>query len=276
MVTSASVMPVRFTVAQAVKTCAPWLCRASLGAPVVPPVWKYAAMSVGEDFAPADETIVGLGRAQRVEVGNPFGQRRDGRFGLVVRRHAKHRNQRWQLGADAHRLRPDAGLLVRAVGDQHLGPGHAHQRHQLLVGEQRIQRLDDAHRFAAPERQVVFQARRATARPPRRRDPRRGRAACWRSGGCPPAIQRTTSGSAGGRVATAQKGQRGLAAERVRRVAQDLVGAAYGYRLFERYPFQSADIVDAANRERRREWRGKIGPARSVHGVVSAIRPSSM
>jgi hypothetical protein len=28
------------TLAQAVNTCAPWLWRASLGAPVVPPVWK--------------------------------------------------------------------------------------------------------------------------------------------------------------------------------------------------------------------------------------------
>jgi hypothetical protein len=35
-----SFMPATCTLAQAVNTCAPWLWRASLGAPVVPPVWK--------------------------------------------------------------------------------------------------------------------------------------------------------------------------------------------------------------------------------------------
>ena len=78
----------------------------------------------GRDVAAADEAIVGLACARSaLKSATPSGSAAARAGGLVVRRHAQHGRQRRHLAAHAHRLRPDARLVVRAVGDQHLRAG---------------------------------------------------------------------------------------------------------------------------------------------------------
>ncbi|MDT4867048.1 hypothetical protein FQZ97_1019390 [compost metagenome] len=166
-----------------------------------------------------------------------------------MRRHAQHGGERGHLAAQAHRLRPHARFAVRAVGDQHLGACRGHQRHQLLVGQQRVQRLHDAGRLATPERQVVLEAagqqhRDRILRPHAQR--------VQQVGGLVDAREQLRIRPADGfirRVAAAQKGECGLVAEGRAGVAEELVGAAHRERFFQRRFFQPPDVVEPAHRE---------------------------
>jgi hypothetical protein len=219
-------MPATCTLAQAVNTCAPWLWRASFGGAGGTAGVEVGGDVGGRDVAAAHEAVVGLCRAQHVEVGHSFGQRAGRARGFVVRCHAQHGGERGHLAAQAHGLRPHARFAVRAIGDQHLGAAGVHQRDKLLVGQQRIERLHDAGRLAAPEREVVFEAarqqhRHRVMRPHAQRMQHvRGLVDAREQLGVRPADRLV------GRVAGAQEGQRCFAAESRAGVAEDLVGAA--------------------------------------------------
>jgi hypothetical protein len=191
-----------------------------------------------------------------------------------VRRHAQHGGERGHLAAQAHRLRPHARFGVRAVGDQHLRARRGHQRDQLLVGQQRVERLHDAGRLAAPEREVVFEAAgqqhrdRVVGPHAQRVQQVRGLVDAREQLGIRPADRLI------GRIAAAQEGQRRLVAEGRAGVAEDLVGAAHRERFFERRFFQPPDVGEAAHREQGAERRG--GRSRVVVLVVACCHVVSL
>ena len=196
------------------------------------PGMKVGGDVFGCDVALAHQPIVALLRAQRFEITDTFRQigHRIGR--LVVRCHAQHHRQRRHLAAQPHRLRPHARFVVRAIGDQHLGTGRLHQRHQLFVGEQRVQRLHDAGRFAAPQRKVVFEA---TGQQHGDRILRTDAQRVQQVGRLVDAAQQLGVGPPNRfvfRVAGTQKGQRRALAVNARHVAEKLVGTSNGECLF--------------------------------------------
>ncbi|KAG1184731.1 hypothetical protein G6F35_015029 [Rhizopus arrhizus] len=113
---------------------------------------------VGADYAFAKQAVGRLRRTVGVEIQRIVGQGGAGRQGLVQRGHAQQGLQGGHAFTQPQGLGPGAAFGVRAIGDQHLGAGRRHQRGELVFAQQRIQRLDDAGGFAAPQRQVVFQA----------------------------------------------------------------------------------------------------------------------
>ena len=121
-------------------------CRAcaapACGMPVVPPVWKYAAMSSGRDPAAADQAIGGLRIGQRVEVMRRRSPRRPRRATTTDRLQVR------QLAADAFDLLPDVEALQRAERDQHLGPRGAQDVGDLPGLEAGVDRVRDAGRLA--------------------------------------------------------------------------------------------------------------------------------
>lgn len=234
---------------------------------------------VGADHAAADQPVRGLGGARAVEVEREAGQRRALRRRLVMRRDAQQRAQRRHPLAQAQGLRPGFAFGVRAVGDQHLGASGGQQRGQLVLGQQRIERLHDAGRLAAPQRQVVFEAaRQQHADRVRRAEPQ----AVQQVGGLVDAGQQLVVAPADGRlvgIGAAQEGQRGAVAEGGGRVAEDLVGALHRQRLGQRPGRQSAHVVDGTHREWRGEGRGGGGGYGGLrHDAVLAAhaRPSAM
>jgi hypothetical protein len=229
-------------------------------------------MSVGAMSRPLTSRSSGCAARSTSNSATPSGSA--GHTGrLVVRRHAQHGGQRGHLAAQAHRLRPHARFAVRAVGDQHLGARRGHQRHQLLVGEQRVQRLHDAGRLAAPQRQVVLEAtgqqhRHRVVRPHAQRVQQVGRLVdAGEQLGIRPADGLV------GRVAGAQEGQRGLAAEGMARVAEDLVGAAHRERLRERRLLELVDVRQAADGECGAKGRADRGLVVVVVALCHVLSP---
>ena len=199
----------------------------------------------GADVAAARQVRVRLRGDGGGEIQHAFGQR--GRLALVQRRHAQHARHRRHCRTQMLRLAPDVRLGVVAPGDQHLGARGVQQRRQLVVGQQRIERLHDARRLAAPERQVVFKAagqhhRHRVGRPHAQR--------VQRVGGLVNAGQQLAVRPADrlfGRIGRAQEPERGFVAKGVRRTAKNLVGAAHRQRLAQGRGFDLSHVGQAGH-----------------------------
>ncbi|MNQ93923.1 hypothetical protein D3C85_1094120 [compost metagenome] len=230
---------------------------------------------VRTDDAFAEQPVSGLGGPAGVEVLRAGGQRGTGGKGLVQGRHAQQGAQGGHAFQQAQGLGPGAALHVGAIRDQHLGARRRHQRGQLVFGQQGIERLDDAGRLAAPQRQVVFQAAGqqhghrvagADAQP------------VQQIGRLVDAGQQFLVAPAHrlvGGIGAAQKGQRGLAAEGGRGVAEDFVGALDRQRLGQRAGLQALHVGRVAHRKGRREGarQGRDGVGRG-HVRIPPFRPA--
>ena len=201
---------------------------------------------VALDVATADEVIVGF-------AGDEGGE------AVRVRGDAKHGAQRRHPRANARRLRPDASVVLAAPGDQHLRASRVQHRYQLLVRQQRIERLHDARCFAAPQGELVFETagqehgHRVTRPHPEPVQQIRRLVDAGQQPGIGPAHRLG--------IDRGQEGQRGLVAERARRIPEDLVGAAHRQRLHQRDRLEPANVGEDADRKRRRErW------SRRAHG----------
>ena len=241
------------------KTWARWLWRASLGAPVVPPVWKHAAMSSRAMSPAADQAVRRLGGGQGHEVALRV-ELEPGRADLQQRAQARH------PGRHLLRLGPAAGFVVGAPGDQDLGPRRVHQRGQLVLAQQRVQRHHDAGRLATPQRQVVFEAagqhhRHRVLRPEAEPVQQVGRAVdAGQQLGIGPALRLG--------VDRRQEAERGPVAEGPRAVDEQRVGAGHRHRLRQRHALlEPLDVGQAADREGGRERRGRRRGGRRRHGV---------
>lgn len=215
----------------------------------------HAADIVRRDVAAADKTVGRFGRACHSEVQHAFGQRTDAARRLVVRRHTQHGGERRNLVSQPQRLAPVAGIALRAIGNQHLGTACRHQSHQLLVGQQRVERLRDAGSACAPERQVVFK----TARQQNRHGVMGAHAEpVQQVGGAVNSRQQFRVGPTDrfiGRVSRPKKGQGRLVAKGGGRIPEDFVGAAHGQRLGKRRllkPLHVRDLADGKGCAERR------------------------
>ncbi|MNX85133.1 hypothetical protein D3C86_1169590 [compost metagenome] len=204
--------------------------------------------------ASADQPVRRLGGPAVVEVERPCGQRGAGRRALVTRRHAQQGLQGGHAFTQAQGLGPGTAFHVRSIGDQHLGASRGHQGCELVLGQQGVERLDDAGRLAAPQRQVVFQAAgqqhaHRVALADAQVMQQVGRLVDARQQFAVAPAHRLVLG-----VRAAQEGQRGLVAEGGRGIAEDLVGALNRQRLGQRPRLQALDVLRGAHGERRGEW----------------------
>ena len=198
---------------------------------------------VGGRKAPLAHQPVGrLVGAQGMEVQHAFRQGAGHRQRLPVRgdqqEGSQFRQQRLQLqGLGAH-----AGIIVVAMRDQRPRTAGAQQRQQLVVAEQRVQRLHDAGGLAAPQREVVGQPA--------------GQHHCHhvleaqaqltqQVRGLVHAVEQGAVGPAGHRapdLAGMQEGQRRAVRVRLHAVANEIVGAGPRHGLRQRPLLQAMDV----------------------------------
>ena len=159
--TSRSVIAYICAADQAEWSWLPWLCCASLGAPVVPPVWNNAAsVSARVSRAPPSSAASAMARPGRVEI---HGTVRRGR--AADREHVPQ--TRATLAQPRH-ARPDVQLRMRPERDEDVGPRRADQTGDVLAVQKVVDRAGDTDRLGAPHREVGLGDRRQQHRHPRR------------------------------------------------------------------------------------------------------------
>ena len=130
---------------QASVTSLAWVCAASFGVPVVPPVWKRAARSVAEGGSPTKRSC-GCSAASADRWRDPHAVDREQ---LRLRRARPGRAQREQrldpgLEGEVARVVPDLGCEVWAGGHEDACARPAQQLDDVLAGQATVDRRGDS------------------------------------------------------------------------------------------------------------------------------------
>ena len=147
----------------------------------------------------------------------------------------------------AQGFRPQLAVVFDAVRDKHFGLAGPQQRQQFFVTEQRVERLHNARRFAAPKRQVVGQA---TGQQNPHGVFRAYTQLVQQIGGLVDALQQAAVGPGGGRtagLARVQKSQRRPVGMRLGAGSDQVIGAGPRHGLGQRRSLDAVNVGQALN-----------------------------
>jgi hypothetical protein len=165
----------------------------------------------------------------------------------AVRVDQQHRLQTGQLALQAQGFRPQLAVVFSAMRDQHLGVAGPQQRQQFFVAEQGVERLHNARRFAAPQRQVIGQA---TGQQNPHGVLRAHTQLVQQIGGLVDALQQAAVGPGGGLaagLARVQKAQRRLVGMHLGTGPDQRIGAGPRHGLGQGRGFDALEVGQALN-----------------------------